>query len=109
MSSVTNYVSFSIGDSGHDLDIFNIRSYGLEGELLDSRTVSGTSFFTVELLIEGIHSVEIDFDDTNEYGYYLDDLSFSTPSPVPLPSAAWLFYSGLIGLVGFARRKKLPQ
>ena len=26
--------------------------------------------------------------------------------PVPVPAAAWLFGSGLIGLVGFARRKK---
>ena len=27
-------------------------------------------------------------------------------NPVPVPAAAWLFGSGLIGLVGFARRKK---
>jgi hypothetical protein len=26
-------------------------------------------------------------------------------SQVPLPAAAWLFGSGLIGLIGFARRK----
>ncbi|MDH5571483.1 MAG: VPLPA-CTERM sorting domain-containing protein [Gammaproteobacteria bacterium] len=28
------------------------------------------------------------------------------PDPVPVPAAVWLFGSGLIGLVGFARRKK---
>ena len=28
-----------------------------------------------------------------------------TTSPIPVPAAAWLFASGLIGLVGFARRK----
>ena len=28
-------------------------------------------------------------------------------SPVPLPAAAWLFGSGLIALVGFAKRKKV--
>ncbi len=27
-------------------------------------------------------------------------------SPVPLPAAAWLFGSGLLGLMGVARRKK---
>ena len=27
------------------------------------------------------------------------------PSPVPIPAAVWLFGSGLIGLVGLARRK----
>lgn len=29
----------------------------------------------------------------------------STPSAVPLPAAAWLFGSGLVGLLGVARRK----
>jgi len=33
-------------------------------------------------------------------------LSTGTISAVPVPAAAWLFGSGLIGLVGFARRKK---
>ncbi|MCK5092950.1 MAG: VPLPA-CTERM sorting domain-containing protein, partial [Gammaproteobacteria bacterium] len=28
-------------------------------------------------------------------------------SVVPVPAAVWLFGSGLIGLVGFARRKKI--
>jgi hypothetical protein len=31
----------------------------------------------------------------------------STPSAVPLPAAAWLFGSGLLGLIGVSRRKKL--
>jgi hypothetical protein len=30
----------------------------------------------------------------------------STPSAVPLPAAAWLFGSGLLGLVGVGRRRK---
>jgi hypothetical protein len=29
-----------------------------------------------------------------------------TPKPVPVPAAVWLFGSGLLGLVGIARRKK---
>lgn len=28
------------------------------------------------------------------------------PAPVPVPAAVWLFGSGLIGLIGLARRKK---
>ena len=38
----------------------------------------------------------------------LDNLSaVTTPvSTVPVPAAVWLFGSGLIGLIGFARRKK---
>ena len=30
----------------------------------------------------------------------------NTPNPVPLPAAVWLFGSGLLGLIGVARRKK---
>ena len=29
-----------------------------------------------------------------------------TPSAVPVPAAAWLFMSGLIGMIGITRRKK---
>jgi len=29
-----------------------------------------------------------------------------TPSPVPVPAAVWLFGSGLMGLIGIARRRK---
>ena len=32
--------------------------------------------------------------------------AFSTPAIVPVPAAVWLFGSGLLGLVGVARRKK---
>jgi len=33
-------------------------------------------------------------------------VSGSTPNPVPVPAAAWLFGSGLIGLAGTARRRR---
>jgi len=34
------------------------------------------------------------------------DNPFPVYSPVPVPAAAWLFGSGLVGLIGFARRKQ---
>jgi len=39
-------------------------------------------------------------------GEDLDNLVFAVVTPVPIPSAIWLFGSGLLGLVGIARRKK---
>ena len=33
-------------------------------------------------------------------------MAFIATTAIPLPAAAWLFGSGLIGLVGIARRKK---
>ncbi len=34
-------------------------------------------------------------------------LAYAAPSTVPVPAAVWLFGSGLLGLVGIARRKEL--
>ncbi len=39
-----------------------------------------------------------------EYGLYTHE--FYTQPPVPLPSAAWLFGSGLLGLIGIAKKRK---
>ena len=43
-------------------------------------------------------------DGTN--GKVLGAFTFTSPAPVPLPAAAWLFGSGLIGLAGLARRRR---
>jgi hypothetical protein len=54
----------------------------------------------------------LDSGTNNSFGTYAatwilenNTLTFGTPSPVPLPAAAWLFGSGVIGLMGLARRK----
>jgi hypothetical protein len=36
---------------------------------------------------------------------FFDTVSFDV-APVPVPAAVWLFGSGLLGLVGVARRRK---
>jgi len=48
----------------------------------------------------------------NQFGTYAatwlldgNTLTFGTPAPVPIPAAVYLFGSGLIGLVGLARRQ----
>lgn len=39
--------------------------------------------------------------------YYFDNVSITADvNPVPVPAAVWLFGSGLLGLIGVARRKK---
>jgi len=37
---------------------------------------------------------------------FLDDIRFESVNTVPVPSAVWLFGSGLLGLIGVARREK---
>lgn len=41
----------------------------------------------------------------NGSGIFYDNLEFTQVSPVPLPAAAWLFASALLGLAGLARRR----
>lgn len=59
--------------------------------------------------ISGVHLA----DGTVLSGYNLSSQSGfnwnNAYSPVPVPAAAWLFGSGLLGLIGIARRKKLGQ
>jgi len=43
--------------------------------------------------------------DTFGFSYNGGGLVFA-PSSVPIPAALWLFGSGLLGLIGLARRKK---
>jgi len=55
----------------------------------------------VNFLYQGAPISTIAFDTTSS-DIQLNEISFS---PVPIPSALYLFGSGLIGLVGVAKRK----
>jgi len=75
-------------------------SLGITFDLLDGVTFSDTkNALNTGALIIGIHAQGL--------GAGLDD-SFgeSLITTIPIPAAAWLFGSGLIGLMGFAKRKK---
>jgi len=68
-------------------------------------SVLGFSFdFTADagasLLISGTYT------DSGFIDAPVSSATLATVSTVPVPAAVWLFGSGLIGLVGFARRKK---
>jgi hypothetical protein len=50
----------------------------------------------------------MEFDFVSGIGFGGDDLYFTQiASPIPLPAAAWLFGTALIGFVGYSRRRKI--
>jgi hypothetical protein len=93
----TDLASFTIGDGGGDLDIFQIRTFDLADSLINTQDVSGSSRFPVTISVPGIHRVEVDF--TGDFGYSLDDLSFTAPggASVPEPGTLLLLGAGLAG------------
>lgn len=78
--------------------------YTLNGSTLDTLitfNISGLSSQLLEVTIYNYSNEDLSgqlFTSTEAYGY-------SSISAVPIPSALWLFGSGLIGLVGLASRK----
>jgi hypothetical protein len=65
--------------------------------------------YTVDALGSGIRQIFFDEDsggdDIGVIGFGATVMTELTPSPVPIPAAAWLFGSALLGLVGIKRRK----
>jgi len=100
----TDYVSFTIGDGGGDLEEFQIRSYNYAGTVIDTQNVSGTARFSVTIAKPGIHHVEVDYIG-QLWGYSLDDMSFNTPVSTPTPGAIVLGSIG-VGIVGWLIKRR---
>jgi hypothetical protein len=74
--------------------VWNYSDSGGVRTLTPGATGTGTSFGGVTMI--------------NGFSGQTPGINMTTPAPsaVPVPAAAWLFGSGLLGLVGVARRKK---
>jgi len=75
-------------DTGSNPNVFTTYSFGFTADSI-STTLSFTDLTTLS------QSASTDF--------VIDNISVS---PVPVPAAAWLFASGLLGLISIAKRKK---
>lgn len=84
-------------------------------ESILNTTASGTDWATLTLSLEIDNSMvgevlQFGFSSTATYytpsGVLHDNINFSSTPAVPVPGAIWLMMSGLIGLVGVARRRK---
>lgn len=104
----TNSVSFSIGNGGGDIDIFEIRAFNLNNDLIQTQSFSNSAAFPVLIDLPGINRVEVDF--TGEFGYSLNDLFFNTPTTtvtaVPESSSlAGIFAMGALTISLLVQRK----
>jgi len=55
--------------------------------------------------INNSYTLIVNFDDAGPSGAAWYEIQLNTGNPVPVPAAVWLLGSGLIGLIGFRRRK----
>jgi len=70
--------------------------------------LSGGTAHSIRLSSDGTFCVRLDGDSCVAQGGIVADLVSGTYSiaAVPVPATVWLFGSGLVGLIGVARRKK---
>ena len=83
---------YSVGDAGVLGSLAGLEMYGNSGD--QSQTLVSTLAFSV-FMSQGdvIHM-------------FAEGEADTQVSPIPIPHAAWLFGSGLLGLIGISRRKK---
>lgn len=120
LSGGTGTIDFSIGNFyGNDFTVTAGAVTFTPGEvfsgtpslLLDSMNIDyangGFSFYATDIDTGATFNAYFDAFDGDDANYMLISgmwTDFSV-TPVPVPAAVWLFGSGLLGLVGIARRK----
>ncbi len=75
-------------------------AYNLGADPIFSNISHSASTLGIQFSIQGVGIQSL-----SDESRAMDNLTI-TAAPVPVPAAAWLFGSGLLGLVGVARRKK---
>jgi len=127
LGTATNPVVLNINPAtGLFLDTINF-DLGAWTHFNMTSTVNGITFFGASIF-ENNNDDEVVLASVNHFSVFLPDLGlprdyhihpqgldggagsysvslWGTAAPVPLPAAAWLFGSGVIALVGLARRK----
>jgi hypothetical protein len=86
----TNQIEISLDGNFHD--------YGLDISLKFVQALSPTQSSLIDL--------NTSFYECCGNGFKDQAFSSGSISPVPIPASVWLFGSGLLGLIGIARRKK---
>ena len=94
-------ISLWLQDTGWDPD--NHNAYW-DGTLLGQTGVATRGSWSFEASA-GLHQMEVEWLNPIAGGAWYD-LSITAVQPVPVPAAAWLFGSALVGLAGFKRKQR---
>ena len=101
-------LSFVVGDSGGDLDIFRLLGFDINGvEIANSGQLSSNSAITVSIFGVGIKSflLEISYLPDNDGSSSIDNINFEMTA-VPLPASLPLMSFALVFLGAATRRRK---
>jgi len=92
--------------SGNVLQVFDANGTLLESAFVQNGLIGGSfaAFIGIQRSVGDIASAMIVPGATNDW-YSIDNLQYVV-APVPIPAAAWLFGSALVGLIGVTRRRK---
>lgn len=113
----TNAMPFYMGP-GSDLSSFHARLYDKDGDVFSSTSLiqSLTELSMMGNIVQQFEHASLGFihnsqgdDVTNQYlsmNGIFSEVTVSQIAAVPIPAAVWLLGSGLLGLIGIARRKK---
>jgi len=76
-------------------------AFDIDGNLLGQNTQDDTGGLLLSFAFNGIHSVTF----SGVSATALDDFSFNPVTSVPIPAAAWLFGTGLVGLLSVGKKR----
>lgn len=96
LAAFTDSLSFFIGDAGNDFDEWIVHVYSVAGIELEARNVSGIANNLVTFDHAGMHRVHIEWTAGHPQGYGLDNISFTAPTPVPVPGTMLIVLLGLL-------------
>ena len=106
--TIENSTTFTVANTAEIISLINLVGitktnnptfYGVNGFMSDS------SGLVAQLFVDGDTSRDFTFTSPTPSSAIGGWFYQANIPPVPLPAAVWLFGSGLIGLIGFARRK----
>lgn len=100
LAAGSDYTATSVVSSG-SITLFNDNEF-----VVVTTDTSGTWYEPIDWFVAAPNTNIYNIIFSNGAVLQIDAVASNPPAEIPVPAAVWLFGSGLLGLVGVARRKK---